>query len=850
MVLLRISAAHLLHHRLRSAVTFAAIAFAVAATIALSTASTSIVAAMRSAMIGVAGAAELMVGNGDVGVPEDALERVRAVDGVAAAVPLIDATASAPLLGETLVVLGIDLIDDDTVRTYSIADAGRELDDPLTLLAQPESLLLTAEFARRHRLQAEDSVELLTPRGLRPFRVVGLLDPRGPAQAFGGNLAVMDIFGAQKLFGEEGRFDRIDVVVAPNVTRAALQPALQAAVGDLATVTVSEQYRGGIAEQVRAIGFVLQACSLVGISVCLFLVYNAQTISVMQRRREFATLRAAGMTRATLKRHIVVNAMLLGVPACLAGLPLGALAAGYTTAGFAQTIDENIGTVGRVTAEIPLAVYLMACAIGISATVVGAGLPAMNAARLRVSLALRVEPEPAGADSEDGRRRILEGGVLAFLIVGAWFAGPRTFAIMAFPLLAFVAVRSLPTAVGRLAAIAGAVLNRLTPGFGRVATENLRLSPRRTAGSVAAVMLATAALVTIRVVLASVLAAALQWGDSFFPLDLMITSGGPMFGIRTNLLPADFPDAIRRMDGVAEVSRLRVVEQVPTEKGEVRLIVQDFRVWQSRGGKQVLSGIEQPGAIEALERGEVLVSDTFASRTGKGPGETVLISTPYGPKGFSIAGIFAAGFLSYPTGTIQMDWKTFAAEWKESRITSLTLFASPGASLNKVSAEIRNAWGSKYALFVIDRTQFQKLGFERLQRAFAMTSTFEALLAALAAFSVMNTVFASVLDRTRDIALLRAIGATRRQISRGIALECVVLGIFGIIAGVPLGLGASVFLVRAFDYFEWRVEYLVPLASLIVAAVGMLGATLLGSWYPARYASRVTPAHAALGELP
>ena len=207
----------------RAILTTLGIALGVALYLAIAVINASTLGFFRDSVSSIAGKAKLTVSAGETGFPEDRLELVTAFPGVKHAVPLIEARATYTSGAErtTLVVLGIDLLTESTVRTYR-TEGEQILDDPLLFLNQPDSLIVTRSFADAHDLESESPLPLMTALGNQTFTVRGRLSPTGPATAFGGGVAIMDIDGARVMFGKDGKTDRIDVVPADAVDEAAL----------------------------------------------------------------------------------------------------------------------------------------------------------------------------------------------------------------------------------------------------------------------------------------------------------------------------------------------------------------------------------------------------------------------------------------------------------------------------------------------------------------------------------------------------------------------------------------------------------------------------------------------------
>jgi putative ABC transport system permease protein len=208
-----ISWPYLKKHAVRSLLTVVGIVLGVAVFVAMHTANQAVFYAFERTVDRIAGAAQLQVTSSEAGFPEEVLERVQSVPDVQVAVPVIEAPAATRLSGQgNLLILGVDMTGDRNLRDYDLEDGDEAvIDDPLVFLAQPDSLIVTAEFAQRNGLAVNSKLSLLTIEGEKGFTIRGIMRSAGLAQAFGGNLAVMDIYAAQQVLGRGRRFDRIEL---------------------------------------------------------------------------------------------------------------------------------------------------------------------------------------------------------------------------------------------------------------------------------------------------------------------------------------------------------------------------------------------------------------------------------------------------------------------------------------------------------------------------------------------------------------------------------------------------------------------------------------------------------------
>ena len=234
MILLRlISWPYFRKHILRSLLTTAGIVLGVAVFVGMHTANQSVLFAFSRTVDRIAGKTELQVTAGETGFNEEILDKVQSASSVRVAVPVIEAVVDTKITGEgNLLILGVDMTGDRSLRDYDL-ESGDEsvVDDPLVFLAQADSLILTKEFAEKNHLTVGSRLPLGTAEGEKAFTIRGIMKSSGLSTAFGGNLAIMDIYAAQKMFGRGRTFDRIDLAVRPGRTIVESQREIRSLVG-------------------------------------------------------------------------------------------------------------------------------------------------------------------------------------------------------------------------------------------------------------------------------------------------------------------------------------------------------------------------------------------------------------------------------------------------------------------------------------------------------------------------------------------------------------------------------------------------------------------------------------------
>jgi len=284
-----------------------------------------------------AGVADLQISTVSGGTfDEGMLDRVRATSGVKAAAPLLVGTTFVRTREAVLRLrlIGVDMLDDDSVRVYRRADQPGALDDPLEFLNQNDSVLVPRSLASRLGTERGDRVEIGTPHGQRAVTVRGILDDSGVASAAGGNLLVMDLYAAQELLAAGGRISQIDVVADPAAALADVRRAVQEALPSHLDVARVADRKADLARTAAAFQAMLNVVATMGLVLAALITSNRLSTVYQARLWEMGVLRALGTRPAVLVRSLVAESALISIVGVLVGLPLGL--------GFAQLIVQPV----------------------------------------------------------------------------------------------------------------------------------------------------------------------------------------------------------------------------------------------------------------------------------------------------------------------------------------------------------------------------------------------------------------------------------------------------------------------------------------------------------------------------
>jgi len=228
--------------------------------------------------------------------------------------PVIEVIVNTALQGEgNLLILGVDTTGDQQLREYEFDRSQTQIADPLTYLAQPNSILLSRSFAERHGLQIGSRLPVFTSHGKTDFIVQGIFKPTGVGEVFGGNIAVMDVYSAQFVFNRGHNFDRIDLTNAPSVSVKELQQRLRAQLPPGIEVIRPEMQGEALENAVTAMRLGMSITSFIALLVGVYIVFNSFTIAVNQRWKEIGILRAIGVERGSINAMFMAEALFMGI---------------------------------------------------------------------------------------------------------------------------------------------------------------------------------------------------------------------------------------------------------------------------------------------------------------------------------------------------------------------------------------------------------------------------------------------------------------------------------------------------------------------------------------------------------
>jgi putative ABC transport system permease protein len=753
-------------------------------------------------------------------LPASTVATIEGVDGVAGA------TGSA--IADGARVIGKD---GKVVTTSGAPRFGTNWipDDPTIKLregagpAADNEVAIDAALAKTTGYKIGDQVSILTLAPKRTFTLVGIFGYEGGRDTLGGSqmVAFTEPVAQELMLGERGVYSSVTVVADPGVTQQQLRDRIAGELGDGYVVKTGEQaaadQSAGLKEFLQFFNYILLGFAGIALFVGVFLIVNTFSIIVAQRTRELALMRAIGASRRQMLGSVMLEAVLIGVVASALGLGAG-IGVGALLAKAAATFGGDLEVAGL---GVPTSAVIASFTVGILVTLVAALLPALRASRIPPIAALQ---EAATPDRPLTRVTVVGSLITAagatLLFFGLRGAGDATlWTVLGGVLLSFIGVAFLTPLIARpVVGLIGRIFSWSVPGkLGRL---NSGRNPRRTAITAAALMVGIALITGITTVLTSATTSATKTFENVVQADLVIS------GEQTGPRPPTFDQAV-----IEKTAALPGVEAAAAGSFDPALLdgertgvvaITDLAALRSIASLQVASG-----RIDTLGPGQLVVDEQTAADAGVRVGRTVTVQFSRGePRTLTVVGIYAENDL--------IDgWIGPASLTKDFGIPQPSLGmvkVADGSSVADVKAQVDTLLADSPEVSVADRSEYIEQQLSTVDTILTMIQILLALAILIAVLGVINTLALSVLERTRELGLLRAVGLRRGQTMRMVTVEAVVISVFGALLGVAVGAGLGAAVVRALRD-EGITDLTLPWAQMgtylgLAALIGVLAAVL------------------------
>jgi len=561
-----------------------------------------------------------------------------------------------------------------------------------------------------------------------------------------------------------------------------------------------------------------------------------------------------GMRRGELLRLIILEALAVALCGSLMGSGFGWLLAQAALVSVGETVGNLFSLMDLEPGSFTLRELALALGSGVAVALLAALHPAWEAIQVSPLENVRQAAwSPArGKSSWANRLGLLCFGVFPLLIFfSPSLDGPvERFSLGVIGMLLFL--------LG-LAFLCPALINHgvkwfwqsalRLPGWSwaaaRLASDSLRRNPIRSGITVATIVISLAAIFTIAAFVSSVRGSLLAWVDQMVTADLIVSSGARTAGPRNVPLRENPVPGLKAIPGVKIVDLYRLIRS--TYQGQP-IVVESFSARESETVRTLpmAQGDGRKALREMAEGKGVIISESFQSKFGKGVNDTLELATPSGLIAFRIIGVYLD--YSSDSGSVLLDRALYKKYWQDELVDAFDLWLEPGADQQAVMKIIKDEYGEQYQLFISTHRELREAVVRIMEQSFVVNYAVEIVAVVVAIFSVINTLLASILDRTREIGVLRAVGATQAQVRNLIVMEAGWMGLFGGLLGLSAG---SIMAYHHVVYNTkmltgWTFQFYYPYDVAALSIIASVILCLMAGYGPAKQAAS-TPIVPAIG---
>ncbi len=758
-------------------------------------------------------------------VPSSILATVQSTEGIAAAAGDVFAIGATiigsdgePVTSAGGPSFGLNWIDDPRLTALTMVEGTPPVGE--------SQMAIDSTSAEKGALKVGDRTTVVTPQGVKDVTVVGIFKFGVSGSLNGATLAAFETPVAQELMLDGSpNYTSISAAAAEGFTQDQAAANVMAAIGSGFKVQTGQENADETAQDLKSqlsfFNYVLLAFAFVSVIVGLFLIFNTFAMLVAQRTRELALFRALGASKGQVRSSVLLEASVVGVIGAALGLLGGmALAAGLRALFGLAGLDFSGSLV------VAPRTVIVAVLVGLGATLAASVIPAFRAAKAPPVAALRDDLVPSHRSL---RIRTIVGvaaAALTALVLVAGLSADKVSTGISLVGLSFVL--AIGAAIVVAPAITGPVVRVLGWPFrstiGRIAVGNVQRNRRRTALTAAALMIGLALVGAFSTL-------AVSFGDS---IDSAIDDSVKADFVVSNSsflpMPAQVGDDLQAVPGVETVARIR------------------FAPVASFGSNGTVTGVDAATINEVttlpMESGEpdlstpnsVLIDTTIATDQGLAVGDSVALTFANGDtKDFVVTGIYKPeGFFS---GLVVSN-DALVAVGTPALDTFLYVRTAPGADAAAIRPAVDAAVANNPTVTVQDLTELKDSIRTQINGLLIGIYALLALVLFIAVLGIVNTLALSVVERTREIGLLRAVGTSRRQMRQMIRVESLITSVFGAIVGMLIGIFFGQMLVRSLNDVGLTAVS-TPWTSLVVfLALSALVGVLAAAW-PARRAARM-----------
>ncbi|MGH2906690.1 MAG: ABC transporter permease [Solirubrobacterales bacterium] len=823
--------------KLRAALNGIGIILGVALIFSVISLSQTIVSTFNGLFDDIYGATDVIISGQDSSgtISAATLEEVRSTGGVES----VSTTVSTPM---TLVRNGTaGSKQKDQVYAAGIIPSEPDLTGAKTVQGRDvksgDEIQLEEGFVKDNGFKVGETLKLATQSGIRSFTLVGVVRFASQVNFGGSGLAAIPQATAREITGVNTGYSEIDVKIKGSANVDDVQTALEGVVGRGITVDTPTQKSEDITSDIQGFTGILYFFAGMALFAGGYLILNSFNMTIAQRLREIGMLRTLGASRKQIRRMILWEALLLGVLGSIIGILLGLL----LTHGLTSLLSAVGFPLGAI--EYPPGAFIAAPLVGLAATLFGALRPAIRAGRIAPIRAVLAEH---GNEPVRSGRRVVIGSICVLLGLAGVFtlassdgsSGSLFAGALGVILLFTGTIWFGPLIVPPIIRVLSFPLRKLWPIEARLAADSSKSNPVRTASTASGLMIGIALVGAIGTLGASFI------GSLSKDLDKEIKTD---FTVQPKAFGGGGPQATISPDAIAQIKALPGVKLASGNRSLYLTDGFDGGSWSAYSydpaSHLMFSSPDYKGGTATevnakVEAGEVTLPESLLKSKKLSVGDTVKLSGPRGEASFRVAGTLSSNSLE--ASAISMSNASFDKLFGIPGYSQIEVLAKTPEDRKAASAAINGLLAKSYPTFEsLSNEQIKKQIKDQINQFFSIFYAIMIVAILVSLLGVVNTLIINVIERTREIGVLRAIGSSRLQVRSVITQESLLLTSAGAVLGLVVGMILGYMFVKGISSSSINAQFHPPIAVIVGVAILAVIAGLLAAILPARRAAHM-----------
>ena len=817
----------------RSVLTTLAITFGVAILFGMNGLLPPMLDAFRHSMYTSAGQVDLTITSASNGTfDQNALDTIKGIDGIAEATAYLSKTITLPtILGgssdtlngvSSINLTGVDPEQAQKTRIYSML-SGRFLTPEDT-----NAVVLSQTLAANLKLDLGNTLTIPSANGKTDLTVIGIMNVTSPTAI---SQVMVPLSTAQQILGTPDQINSIDLLFTANADAAAIKSALQADLGDaykFGAVESGTEFTAALTLGKSIMWFF----GLAALIMAAFIIFNTFRTLVAERRRDLAMLRAIGANRKTLMGMILIESLLQGTIGTVVGLALG----WCITVGMLHLMSGFIGNFVHITIGGPIfsvSTFIISAVLGLGFSVASAYLPARSTFKITPLEALR--PAIGAAENRRMHNRAWIGLGLIVLSSISFFIENINVTTVALVVFLVGLVMVAPALVRPVALVFSRLFGFLFPRENRLALENLSRQPSRAAITASSMMIGLSLSIAIVGMVTSTRYGFMSYLDKSLGSDYIFMPTSLVLGNGNQGADPTLVQNLRKVDGVGEVTSLRLGYGL-YDDSTLDVIGIDPTTYPDVSGLEFTNGDPQQAYQDLASSRSIIVNGIFSSTYNVHVGDEMTMKTPTGDQTYKVVAV-GMDYLNAKLATGYISQENLQKDFKVDTDVLILVNRVQGADAAQVMNGLQKLATDYPAFSLLNSDSFKKSQEQVFDEVIIALFMMALVLTIPGLIAMANTMSINVIERTREIGMLRAVGATRAQVKRMILAESLLLSSLGSTLGVVVGLFLSNFIVKVMVLAGFKLDFYFPTSGVIIAIVLGLVVGVLASITPANKAA-------------